>query len=197
MLPRASLLKKRNTMYNKIAKRILLLSTIAAALSSDVKAQDVDSIYLHNGQVIGAKVIKLGETTVAFTYIDEDAQQTLGNYAVQKILFGKSKRVQAISDKIDIKSKEDWEKVIIIEKTEEVFGMKRVGELTGKTKQINLRTGEGSDKTALKNLKMSAAENKCPFVFITTDKDIDRKSDEGGSWGQLQSIKKGIGYSYN
>ena len=180
-----------------MAKRATMLTAIAVAVSLNASAQDVDSIYLHSGQVIGAKVIKVGETTLTFSYIDEDAQQALGKYAVQKVLFGKSKRVQVISDKIDIKNKEDWEKVIVIEKSEEVFGMKRVGELTGKTKQINLRTGEGSDKTALKNLKMNAAENGCPFVFITTDKDIDRKSDEGGSWGQIQSIKKGIGYSYN
>ncbi|MVT12004.1 hypothetical protein [Chitinophaga tropicalis] len=49
----------------------------------------------------------------------------------------------------------------------------------------------------MKKLKINAAENGCPFVFITADKDIDRKGFEGGSWGQLQSIKKGIGYTYN
>lgn len=85
---------------------------------------------------------------------------------------------------------------MIIDNTDEIAGLTRKGEVKGKTAFINYRTGEGSDKTALKKLKMDAAANRCAFVYITTDKDIDRKSYEGGSFGQLQSIKKGIAYSY-
>lgn len=170
--------------------------TILAASAFSARAQ-ADSIYLHNGQAVGGKVLKVSEKTVTFNYVDEDAQQTLGKYAIAKVVFGKSKRIQDVSDRITVRSKDDWENVIIIENTDEVAGLKRRTELKGKTRQINYRTGEGSDKTAMRKLKMDAAENGCPFVFITTDKDIDRKSDDGGSWGQVQSIKKGVGYAYN
>lgn len=178
--------------------RRTLLAAVALMLSSafNVHAQ-ADSIYLHSGQVIGGKVLKVAEKTLTFSYMEEDAQQTLGKYAVRKVVFGKSGRVQELSDKITVRGKEDWEKVVIIENTDEVAGLNRRTELSGKTKQINYRTGEGSDKTAMKKLKINAAENGCPFVFLTTDKDIDRKGWDGGSWGQIQSIKKGIGFTYN
>jgi hypothetical protein len=177
-------------------KTLFIAATVMAASTLTANAQ-ADSIYLHNGEIVGGKVLKVSEKTVTFTYVDEDAQQTLGKYAVARVVFGKSKRVQDVSDRIIVRSKEDWENVIVIQNTDEVAGLKRRTELKGKTRQINYRTGEGSDKTALKKLKMDAAENGCPFVFITTDKDIDRKSDDGGSWGQVQSIKKGVGYAYN
>ena len=86
--------------------------------------------------------------------------------------------------------------MIIIENTDEIAGLQRVGEVKGKTAFINYRTGEGSDRKALEKLKKDAAAMRCHFVFITTDKDIDRKSDDGCSFGQVQSIKKGIAYSY-
>lgn len=48
----------------------------------------------------------------------------------------------------------------------------------------------------LKKLKKEAAEMKCQFVFMTSDKDVDRKSARGGGYGQNQSIKRGVAYSY-
>lgn len=155
-----------------------------------------DTIYLHNGDVVMGKVHRIAEKTVQFSYENEDAQQSYGKYAVDRIVFGKSGRVQYISDKVRVFNRGDWERVIVIDNTDEVAGLSRRGEVKGKTAFINYRTGEGSDKTALKKLKMDAAELGCAFVYITVDKDIDRKSDEGGSFGQLQSIKKGFGYSY-
>jgi hypothetical protein len=174
-----------------ITAAIVILSVAAVFAQSDV-------IYLHNGQTINGKVSTIGETMVSFSYENEDALQTVGKYAVEKIVYGKSGRVQHVTDKIVINGREDWEKVIILENREEIAGLTRKGEVKGKTAFINYRTGEGSDKTALKKLKMSAAENGCAFVNITTDKDIDRKGATGGAdFGQLQSIKKGVGYSYN
>lgn len=163
--------------------------------TSAVFAQN-DVIYLHNGQKIEGAVFKVSEYTVSFAYANEDAEQTLGKYAVEKVVYGKSGRVQNITDKIIVQSEGDWRNVIVIDNKDEIAGLKRVDEVKGKTAFINYRTGEGSDRKALEKLKKSAAAMHCQFIFITTDKDIDRKSDDGGSFGQLQSIKKGIGYSY-
>lgn len=166
----------------------LLLATGAFA--------QADTIFLHNGEVVTGKVTRIAEKTVQFSYENEDAQQSYGKYAVDRIAFGKSGRVQYISDKIRVYNRGDWERVIVIDNTDEVAGLTRKGEVKGKTAFINYRTGEGSDKTALKKLKMDAAEIGCAFVYITTDKDVDRKGVDGGGFGQLQSIKKGFGYSY-
>jgi len=178
-----------NRFRNQLAAFVLLLCTSAAFAQNDI-------IYLHNGQTVEGKVFKISESTVTFAYANEDAEQTLGKYAVEKVVYGKSGRSQNITDKIIVNSSEDWKNVIIIENTDEIAGLKRVGEVKGKTAFINYRTGEGSDRKALEKLKKDAAAMHCQFIFITTDKDIDRKSDDGGSFGQLQSIKKGIAYSY-
>lgn len=173
-----------------------LFATAALTISTLAATAQADQVFLHNGTVVTGKVFRISENTVTFAYENEDAEQTFGKYAVEKVSFGKSGRTQEVSERIHVRSKEDWEKVIIVENTDEIAGLDRKGEVKGKTAFINYRTGEGSDKTALKKLKMDAAAMGCAFVHITTDKDIDRKGIDGGSFGQLQSIKKGIGYSY-
>lgn len=184
---------KERLKYLSMKIALLLAAGLIAVFTSHAQT---DSIYLHNGTVVGGKVYKIAEQTVVFTYENEDAQQSYGKYAVEKVVFGKSGRVQQVSKKVVVRSKEDWENVLVIENTDEIAGLQRRGEVKGKTAFINYRTGEGSDRTALKKLKMDAAAAGCEFICITTDKDIDRKSDDGGGFGQLQSIKKGIGYSY-
>lgn len=175
--------------------RHFLFSTLIMLFSITVSAQS-DQIFLHNGQEISGKVLKVAEHTVTFTYDGEDAEQTLGKYAVQKVVYGKSGREQSVSDRIDISGKDGWQNVIIIESLEEVAGLKRVGEIKGKTGFINYRTGAGSDRKAQEKLQKEAAAANCPFVLLTMDKDIDRKGASGGGFGQNQSIKKGVGYSY-
>lgn len=175
--------------------RHFLFSTLIMLFSITVSAQS-DQIFLHNGQEISGKVLKVAEHTVTFTYDGEDAEQTLGKYAVQKVIYGKSGREQSVSDRVDISGKEGWQNVIIIESLEEVAGLKRVGEIKGKTGFINYRTGAGSDRKAQEKLQKEAAAANCPFVLLTMDKDIDRKGAGGGGFGQNQSIKKGVGYSY-
>ena len=160
-----------------------------------VSAQ-ADMIYMHNGKTIAGKVIKVAEHTVTFTYENEDAEQVYGKFAIAKIVYGKSGREQEITEKLDVRGEDDWELVTIIESLEEVAGLKRVGEIKGKTSFINYRTGAGSDRKAQEKLKKEAAAQKCPFVLLTSDKEIDRKSANGGGFGQVQSIKKGIAYSY-
>ncbi|RYE25378.1 MAG: hypothetical protein EOP51_04320 [Sphingobacteriales bacterium] len=172
---------------------LLLTAGLLAVITSNAQT---DSIYLHNGTVVAGKVYKVAERTVVFSYENEEAQQSYGKYAVDHVVFGKSGRVQPVTNKVVVHSKEDWERVLIIENAEEIAGLQRRGEVKGKTAFVNYRTGEGSDKVALKKIKMDAAAQGCGFVCITTDKDIDRKSDDGGGFGQVQSIKKGIGFSY-
>ncbi len=184
---------KERLKYLGIKLTLLLVAGLLAVFTANAQS---DSIYLHNGNIVTGKVYRIAEQTVVFSYDNEDMQQSLGKYAVEKVVFGKSGRIQQVTPKVKVRSVEDWENVLIIQNTDEIAGLQRRNEVKGKTAFINYRTGEGSDKTALKKLKMDAAAQGCEFVYITLDKDIDRKSDEGGGFGQVQSIKKGIGYSY-
>jgi sRNA-binding regulator protein Hfq len=175
-------------------KQILFI--LAFAIMPTLVFGQSDQIFLHNGETIKGKVSKVLDQTVVFIYDGEDAEQTLGKFAVEKIIYGKSGRSQEISTKFVVNGEADWANVTIIESLDAVAGLKRVGEIKGQTAFINFRTGAGSDKKAEEKLKKAAAEMKCSFILLTSDKDIDRKGASGGGFGQVQTVKKGIGYSY-
>ena len=172
-------------------KKFLLLAV--AFLGFAANAQ-VDMIYKHNGEVVEGKVIRLDEYTVVFKYDGEDAENTFGKYAIEKIVYGKSGRVEEVTEKITISSEADWEKVIILEEKSYISGLKKVGDVRGKTGLINFQTGNTGDKKAEKKLKMSAAAIGCPFVLMTSDKTT--VGSNSNALGGTQAIKTGIAYKY-
>lgn len=173
-----------------------LLFALVALLFSFASFAQADNIYLHNGKTIAGTVVKVGEHTIVFKYLNEDVEQVLGKYAVHHIIFGKSGRQQDVTPRLHVYSEQDWENVMIVESPDDIAGLNRVDEIRGKTAFINYHTGAGSDNTALKKIKKEAAGRGCAFVLITSDKEIDRKGYNGGSFGQTQSIKRGVCYSY-
>jgi hypothetical protein len=172
-------------------KIILLLSVIFCSIS--VSAQ-VDVITKHSGEVVKGKVIRIEDYSVVFKYDGEDAENSIGKYAIEKIVYGKSGRVEEVTEKITINSEADWEKVIILEEKSYISGLKKVGDVRGKTGLINFQTGNTGDKKAEKKLKMSAAALGCPFVLMTSDKTTVGSS--SNALGGTQAIKTGIGYKY-
>ena len=172
-------------------KKFLLLAV--AFLGFAANAQ-VDKIYKHNGEVVDGKVVKLEEYTVIFKYDGEDAENTIGKYAIEKVVYGKTGRVEEITEKIVINGEADWEKVVILEDKAYIAGLKKVDEVRGKTGLINYHTGNTGDKKAEKKLKIEAAKMGCPFILQTADKSTVGAS--SNSLGGSQVIKKGIGYKY-
>lgn len=154
----------------------------------------VDKIYKHNGDVVEGKVIKLEEFTIIFKYDGEDAENTLSKYAIEKIVYGKSGRVEEVTEKIVISGEADWEKVVILEDKAYIAGLKKGDEVRGKTGLINYHTGNTGDKKAEKKLKIEAAKMGCPFILQTADKSTVGAN--SNSLGGSQVIKKGIGYKY-
>jgi len=65
---------------------ILSLFISVAAFSQN------DKIFTHNGNTIEGTVVRVAEFTIIFKYANEDAEQTVGKYAVEKIVYGKSAR---------------------------------------------------------------------------------------------------------
>ncbi|PQJ11225.1 hypothetical protein CJD36_005310 [Flavipsychrobacter stenotrophus] len=173
-----------------------IVITIAALFIALATFAQSDTLHLHNGKNIIGTVLKVGEHTVTFRYMHEDVEQVMGKYAVNSIVFGQSGRQQDVTPKLSVNGEQDWEHVMVVESADEIAGLMRVDEIRGKTAFINYRTGAGSDQTALKKLKKEAASKGCAFVLMTSDKEIDRKSASGGSFGQVQSIKRGVAYSY-
>ena len=68
-------------------KKILLMVVFALGLNL-ANAQN-DKIYKHSGETVDGKVIRLDEYTIVFKYDGEDAENTIGKYAVEKIIYGK------------------------------------------------------------------------------------------------------------
>lgn len=167
---------------------------MALILVSAIASAQVDKIYKHNGEVVEGKVIKLEEYTIIFKYDGEDAENTVGKYAVQKIVYGKTGRVEDVTEKIVVNGEDDWEKVVILEDKAYIAGLKKAGEVRGKTGLINFQTGNTGDKKASKKLKMDAAKLGCPFVLMTADKTTVGAN--SNALGGSQAIKTGVAYKY-
>lgn len=167
---------------------LLMLSTMAFA--------QLDQIFKHNGEVIKGTVKKIEDYSVIFTYENEDAENTIGKYAVEKIVYGKSGRNQDITEKISVNGENDWEKVVILEDKSYISGLSKKGEIKGKTGFVSLHTGNSADNKANKKLKMEAAKLNCPFVLLTAEKDINQSGASGPSFGAVQAIRRGLAYSY-
>jgi len=172
-------------------KIVLILALIFGA--TQVNAQ-VDVITKHSGEVVNGKVVRVEEYVVVFKYDGEDAENSIGKYAIEKVVYGKSGRVEEMTEKITINSEEDWEKVIILEEKSYIAGLKKAGEVRGKTGLINFQTGNTGDKKAQKKLKMDAAKLGCPFVLMTSDKTTVGAN--SNALGGTQAIKTGIAYKY-
>lgn len=172
-------------------KSILLLMLLMT--SSLIFAQS-DKIFKHNGETVSGKVIRLDEYVIVFKYDGEDAENSIGKYAIEKVVYGKSGRVEEVSEKIIVASEKDWEKVVILEEKSYIAGLKKVEEVRGKTGLINFQTGNTGDKKAEKKLKMEAAKLGCPFILLMADKTTVGSTSNG--LGGSQAIKKGVAYKY-
>jgi sRNA-binding regulator protein Hfq len=172
-------------------KIIFVFAMLIAGISASAQ---VDVITKHNGEIVKGKVIKVEEYTIVFKYDGEDAENTISKYAVEKIVYGKSGRVEEMTEKIVVATEDDWEKVVILEDKAYAAGLKKGEEVRGKTGLINYHTGNTGDKKAEMKLKKAAAVIGCPFILMTADKTtVGANSNQlGGS----QTIKKGIGYKY-
>lgn len=167
---------------------------LAVLLMTAVVSAQVDKIYKHSGETVEGKVLRVEEYTIVFVYDGEEAENTIGKYAIEKIVYGKSGRVEEVTEKIIINGEDDWEKVVILEDKSYIAGLKKGEEVRGKTGLINYHTGNTGDKKAEKKLKMAAAKEGCPFILMTADKSTVGASSNG--LGGSQNIKKGIGYKY-
>ncbi len=173
-------------------KRFLTLAAIFFCTVAVYAQSDV--ITRHNGETIKGTVIRETEFGIVFSYENETSENTISKYAVEKIVYGKSGRVEKVTDKIVVNGEDDWDKVIILEDKAYIAGLTKGDEIRGKTAFINLQTGNTGDKKAMKKLKMAAAAMNCPFILILTEKTTVGSS--SNDLGGTQSMKTGIAYKY-
>ncbi len=172
-------------------KKIILM---LALLLTVIATAQVDVITKHSGEIVKGKVVKVEEYTVVYKYDGEDAENSIGKYAIEKIVYGKSGRVEEVTEKIVITTEADWEKVVILEDKAYIAGLKKGEEVRGKTGLINYHTGNTGDIKAQMKLKKAAAMVGCPFILMTSDKATAGYN--SNQLGGTQAIKTGIGYKY-
>ncbi|MCU0335401.1 MAG: hypothetical protein MUF62_10210 [Chitinophagaceae bacterium] len=172
-------------------KKLMLFAMLLSA-SLVVAAQD--KIKKHDGETLTVKVIRVTESSIVFRYEGEEAEQLLGRLAVKEITYSSGRKEQ-ISEKIVVSSKDDWEKVQIVEDKAMIAGLKKGDEIRGKTSGImGFHTANTADRKAMRKLMEAAAEAGAPFVLITSDKDARSQSIGLGS---AQGVKRGFMYFYN
>ncbi|MBN9385670.1 MAG: hypothetical protein J0H74_33255 [Chitinophagaceae bacterium] len=165
------------------------LLTLLTALFAITAFSQNDKLIKHNGEKLEVKVLKVGETTITYKYPGEDAEQTIGKFAVASITYGTSGRKEEISEKIVISGEDDWEKVQILTDKAQVIGLKKGEDVRGKTNGLlSYNTAGSADKKATRRIKEAAAKTGAPFILLTSDKN--------DGFGVKQSIKNGTAYTY-
>lgn len=172
-------------------KKIIFVALLSFSAMLNAQA---DKIHKHSGEIVDGKVTRVEEYTIVFKYDGEDAEIVIGKYAIEKIVYGKSGRVEEVTEKIEVNGEQDWEKVVILEEKSYISGLKKSGEVRGKTGLINFQTGNTGDKKASKKLKMDAAKMGCAFILLTADKTTVGAN--SNALGGSQAIKTGVAYKY-
>lgn len=164
------------------------LLTVTLFLIALVQLHAQDKMKKHSGETLDVKILRVNDLTINYKYPGEDAEQTIGKLAVAEITYS-SGRKETISDKIVVNGKDDWEKVQILTDKAQVLGLKKGGEVRGKTSGLlSYNTAGSADKKATKRIKQDAAELNAPFILLTSDKN--------DGYGIKQAIKDGVVYSY-
>ncbi len=168
-------------------KKLIAFLALAMMSVATFAADTPDKLMKHNGETVDAKIVRVGEYTITYTYVGETAEQVISKYAVKQITYG-SGRSEKITDKIVVGSEDDWENVIVLEDKEQTVGLSKKDEISGKTSGLfSYQTFASADKKALKKMKQAAAKLGCPFVFISSDKN---------NVATTQALKRGFAYAY-
>jgi hypothetical protein len=172
-------------------RTILAVFAVLCSLFTFAQNNPNDKIFSHNGDIIQVKVLRVAENVIVYKFPNEDAEQTIGKLAIDRIEYG-SGRVEKISEKIFINGKNDWEKVQIITDKAAILGLRKGNEISGKTSSwVSYNTQAGADRKSTKHIKEAAAEQNAPYILLTADK-------EEGNWsGVSQGLKRGVFYTYN
>ena len=153
----------------------------------------MDSIFFHNGKLEEAVVKKIKESTISFTYKNEQAARSVSSYAIERIKFA-SVREERFTRKVEVVSDSNWHNVVILNNETEAEGLTKLCELEGHTAFINLHTSHTGAVKAREKILKSTAQKKAIFLLITKEEEIVFTTIK--FWGLSQHKIKGIAYSY-
>ena len=169
-------------------KKCIIL--LLAMVSLSCYAQD--KLMFHNGTVAEGKVTEASDKLIKFVYKGEDVVNTISKSSLAEVRY-ESGRVQQMSQKVEVKSASDWEKVRVVYDKEEVLGLKSLGQIekhsTG-TWSFSITAGHFSEKT-LKKIRQEAAKRGGCIVLV-----LSQQSQSGGLLQDGHASMTGEVYTY-
>jgi len=151
-----------------------VISLLLLLISINCFAQD--KVKFHNGNVGEGKVLEVTPKYVKFIYTGEDAVIMIGAFAIENITLNNG-RVQEMSNKIEVKSTNDWEKVKIVYDKNEVFGMKSLGNIEKHSNgawSLHVSTGHFMKKAQKKIQKEAAKRGACIALVVNESTTEDK-----------------------
>lgn len=165
-----------------------LLSTLGCLLA--IAGYSQDKLYTHKGGVYDVYVKEVSENSVKFIYPNEQSINTLSKNTIEKIEF-ESGRTESMSEKIIIKGKEDWQKVVITNLESDVQGLTKGSELKAKAKGTTFTSQGRVEERAFEKLKKEAAAKGYHTLLILTT-----TGKSGSPYSSASSSIRAIGYKY-
>lgn len=143
-------------------KKYLLASLLIFCSLLLASAQDV--VVKHDGSHLKVKVNYLTESAVAFTIPGETRPIKMGRAEVEKIIY-QSGRTEAVSQKVIINGRQDWNKIIVTSNPLSIVGLTKKGEIKVKSgKQAHgVANFESKD---IEKIKKQAADMGAHVVVV-------------------------------
>lgn len=179
-------------------KEFLLLSLIIFFSFQTAVAQS-DTIYTNTKKIV-AKVVEITPNTVKFHYPNETLSNSIYKNKIRKIAFhnGRLQKFK-LSSFAEIKSIEDYDKVVLTESESSIEGLRQVGHILAAAQgRTALSSSKKMKKRAYKNLKLQAAMLGANVVFLGESK--SERGKMGTAFSPTRTTKtelSGFAYSTN
>jgi hypothetical protein len=134
--------------------------------------------------------MEVSDFVIRFQFVGERVIQQVSKNAISKIKHAEGKS-EIVSEYIQINGKDDFERVKLLLLPEQTEGLKKLGEIEGKTSGgLTLHTSGTADQSSSNRIRRAAARLGAAFVLIQNNTNVSIYL------GPKQSYKSGIAYGY-
>lgn len=155
---------------------------IIIALFFGVSSYAQDKLFLKNGEELNVKVVKNDEKTIEFQYPGESMVNVKNKREIKKIVYesGREEDINVGINVPEIKSGDDWKKVVETYLETDVEGLTRVDEIKATSGWGGSLGSSMGYKDAIKKLKKKAAKLGAGVILIHGQPNQSASSRGGG-----------------
>ncbi|MEF8844384.1 MAG: hypothetical protein V5A59_02820 [Bacteroidales bacterium] len=176
-------------MLKTLALIIVGMMFAIPSFSQEEEEVKLDTIYMLGQTKKLVKVRGIFYSNVKYKEPGDDEVKNMKTKNIQKIIFNNGRKEVFNDPLVEDITETDWRNVVFTENKEEVEGMYKVGEVTGKSSSQN-RTPQSAERTAKIRMKKRAANRGGVMVLVT-------KTEKSGGFGEVPTYyMEGIAYSF-